>query len=77
MGGSHSEFDWGLDLSWEEILERLHESDFAQPEQTEPNEELAVPCPTCGATGVIPLVFGLPGPELVEKSRRGLVSLPG
>lgn len=35
------------------------------------------PCPMCGAVEVIPVVFGLPGPELVERANRGEVSLGG
>ena len=34
-------------------------------------------CPQCGALGVVPIVFGLPSPELVESAERGEVSLGG
>jgi len=41
-------------------------------------EELELPpCPDCGATRIIPVVFGLPGEELMEQSRRGEVALGG
>jgi len=38
--------------------------------------ELA-PCPQCGCTKVVPVVFGLPGDELMERARRGEVALGG
>lgn len=38
--------------------------------------ELA-PCPQCGCTKVIPVVFGLPGDALMERARRGEVALGG
>ena len=66
--------DEGFAPSWEDLLERISR---VEPDEPEPKEHLSVPCPTCGATEVIPLVFGLPGPELVEEQRRGRVSLPG
>ena len=33
-------------------------------------------CPTCGEAGV-PIVYGLPGPELVEEADRGAIILGG
>jgi hypothetical protein len=33
-------------------------------------------CPTCGEAAV-PIVYGLPGPELVEEAERGEVVLGG
>lgn len=35
------------------------------------------PCPQCGAMKIVPVVFGLPGGELMERARRGEVSLGG
>lgn len=34
-------------------------------------------CPRCGVGRVIPIVYGLPGSELMERARRGEVSLGG
>ena len=33
-------------------------------------------CPKCGAESV-PIVYGMPGPELIEKEQRGQVVLGG
>jgi hypothetical protein len=34
-------------------------------------------CPRCHSDEVIPIVYGVPGPELVEESRAGRVALGG
>lgn len=34
-------------------------------------------CPRCGVGRVIPIVYGFPGSELIERARRGEVSLGG
>jgi hypothetical protein len=34
-------------------------------------------CPGCGREDSVPLVWGLPGPELMEQAERGLVALGG
>ncbi|MEY2767039.1 MAG: hypothetical protein RI912_702 [Actinomycetota bacterium] len=34
-------------------------------------------CPQCGKTTVLPIAYGMPGPELWEESRRGRVILGG
>jgi hypothetical protein len=34
-------------------------------------------CPTCNAGKLIPIVYGLPGRELIEKSGRGEIELGG
>ncbi len=34
-------------------------------------------CPECGTDQVVPMVFGLPGPELAEEAQRGEVELGG
>ena len=34
-------------------------------------------CPTCNAGKLIPIVYGLPGRELMEQSERGEVDLDG
>ena len=36
-----------------------------------------VTCPECSSTSVAPIVYGLPGPELMEESREGHVVLGG
>ena len=41
------------------------------------NRRKATPCPACGSTEVRPVIFGLPGPELAERARRGEVVLGG
>lgn len=35
-----------------------------------------IPCPRCGALG-LPIVYGLPGPDLFEAAERGEVALGG
>jgi hypothetical protein len=34
-------------------------------------------CPACGSKQVQPIVYGLPGPELIERAERGEVALGG
>ena len=34
-------------------------------------------CPSCGTSQVLPIVYGLPGPELAEEARLGKVVLGG
>ncbi|HEV8045750.1 MAG TPA: hypothetical protein VGP38_11255 [Rubrobacter sp.] len=34
-------------------------------------------CPGCGSRGVLPIFYGMPGPELVEESAAGRVALGG
>ena len=34
-------------------------------------------CPKCGSTSIAPIVYGLPGPKLMEESREGRVVLGG
>jgi hypothetical protein len=34
-------------------------------------------CPSCGSTEVVPIAYGLPGPELMERAERGEVALGG
>ncbi len=34
-------------------------------------------CPGCGSRNVIPIVYGLPGPELLDEAERGEVKLGG
>jgi transcription elongation factor Elf1 len=34
-------------------------------------------CPQCGSQDVVPIVYGLPGPELMEAAARGEVMLGG
>ena len=34
-------------------------------------------CPSCGSSKVVPIVYGMPGPELVEASKKGEVELGG
>jgi hypothetical protein len=34
-------------------------------------------CPSCGSNHVIPIAYGLPGPELIEEEENGLVKLGG
>lgn len=68
---------WDPSSSWEEVLERLSTEQENVPERDEPKERLDLPCPTCGATGVTPLVFGLLSPEGVDQERRGRIHNPG
>lgn len=35
------------------------------------------PCPHCGGERVVEIVYGMPGPDLVERSERGEVVLGG
>lgn len=34
-------------------------------------------CPACNSGNLIPIVYGMPGPELVERSERGEIELGG
>jgi hypothetical protein len=34
-------------------------------------------CPRCGSQDVLPITYGLPGPELIEESLAGRVTLGG
>lgn len=34
-------------------------------------------CPRCGSKDVLRIVYGLPGPELMERAEKGLVKLGG
>ena len=34
-------------------------------------------CDSCGATPALPVVYGYPGPELLEEAQRGAVILGG
>ncbi|GAB2971220.1 hypothetical protein GCM10027212_07430 [Actinotalea caeni] len=36
-----------------------------------------VTCPECGSGRVVPIVYGMPAPELVEQAGRGDVELGG
>jgi hypothetical protein len=40
-------------------------------------DETFPPCPACGATDVVPIVYGYPSPELTAESLRGEVVLGG
>ncbi len=39
--------------------------------------ETSTTCPRCGSQDVLPIVYGLPGPELTEESLAGKVALGG
>jgi len=34
-------------------------------------------CPSCGANDSVPIVYGLPGPELMEEAKAGKVAIGG
>ena len=34
-------------------------------------------CPKCGSSNYIPIIYGMPGPELMMKAERGEVALGG
>lgn len=34
-------------------------------------------CPECGSTRIVPIAYGMPGPETVEEERRGDVIIGG
>ena len=34
-------------------------------------------CPSCGSKRVVPIVYGLPGPEAIAEAERGEISLGG
>ena len=40
-------------------------------------ETTATRCPRCGSEDVLPIVYGYPGPDLVEESIAGKVKLGG
>jgi hypothetical protein len=35
------------------------------------------PCPRCGATDAVPVLYGYPGPEMADASERGDIRLGG
>ena len=35
------------------------------------------PCPECGSLDVVPILYGEPGPELIEEERQGKIALGG
>jgi len=39
--------------------------------------QIATACPKCGSRAVLPIVYGMPGPELTEESLAGKVALGG
>jgi hypothetical protein len=39
--------------------------------------ETSTTCPRCGSQDVVQIVYGMPGPELVEESAAGRVALGG
>lgn len=46
-------------------------------EQPGPMSSIASKCPQCGGTKILPIVYGLPGPELVEADARGEAVIGG
>jgi len=34
-------------------------------------------CPNCGSQNVVPMIYGLPGPELIQEQEEGKVELGG
>lgn len=34
-------------------------------------------CPRCQSTDIVPIVYGLPGPELLDEARAGKIALGG
>ena len=34
-------------------------------------------CPSCGSNKVVPILYGMPGPELIEAYQKGEVELGG
>lgn len=54
------------------------ESDVAETEaEVEVTENTGAVCPECGSANVIPIIYGKPGQELVERAERGEVKLGG
>ena len=34
-------------------------------------------CPSCGSNAVVPIIYGLPGPELMEDAKSGKIEIGG
>lgn len=34
-------------------------------------------CPTCGSLDVVPILYGLPGPEMMDAAEKGKIELGG
>jgi len=34
-------------------------------------------CPKCNSTNIVPIVYGMPGPELMEKNHEGKIHIGG
>jgi len=62
-------------MSDEDESEEAVESDEDEFEDDE--EIVAGPCPRCAKLDPIPIVYGLPGPGLVEQADRGEVEIGG
>ena len=43
----------------------------------EPQKEKIKNCPKCGSDNIIKIVYGKPGPKLIEQSEQGKVKLGG
>lgn len=44
---------------------------------TKRREESAKPCPRCGSLEIVPIMYGLPGPEMMEAANQGRIALGG
>jgi hypothetical protein len=42
-----------------------------------PQRKSPEPCPKCGSLDVVPIMYGLPGPEMMEAANRGKIALGG
>jgi hypothetical protein len=64
-----SSFAFGCDCGMKADLPPTDNGDTGE-------EEVAV-CSECGSANVIPIIYGKPGQELIEKAERGEVKLGG
>ena len=51
--------------------------DEEEPEPSSPGMATENPCPRCGSTAVIPILYGMPSPALAALSEQGHVELAG
>lgn len=42
-----------------------------------PRRKDSEPCPRCGSPDIVPIMYGLPGPEMMEAANQGRIALGG
>lgn len=65
------------ELGGEQADEDLDGEDEKEPAPSSPGLATENPCPRCGSTAVIPILYGMPSPALAALSEQGHVELAG